>query len=235
MIPDGIEPMEGFRTWRFDGEHLLSVNTGAYAWRPGEALRAKCANGYAMSQQEWRPVRGGRLSREQVEARVTAHNSQTAQMVPQGQYWLYSTGPPTLPSAPSVDLPAAYGYELVTITHDAPGEGCTCGIYAASDLNQCPQADVWGKVKLWGKVIPGERGYRAEYAYPSELHVPAVLADDPAILAYGVPVITEAASPAASPAAPRKAFLTRNAVKVAVSLNLTFAAANLGFVVWRLV
>ena len=30
---------------------------------------------------------------------------------------------------------------------------------------------VVGRVKMWGKVIPGEHGWRAQYAYPAELFI----------------------------------------------------------------
>jgi hypothetical protein len=60
--------------------------------------------------------------------------------------------------------------------HEPPGEGCTCGIYALSESEPWPYYDfkgpgyaVWGTVLLWGTVIRGERGYRAQYAYPREL------------------------------------------------------------------
>ena len=32
---------------------------------------------------------------------------------------------------------------------------------------------VVGQVQLWGKVIPGSRGWRAEFAYPAALFAPA--------------------------------------------------------------
>jgi hypothetical protein len=35
-----------------------------------------------------------------------------------------------------------------------------------------------GTVKMWGKVIPGERGWRAQYAYPSELFIVKSLVGD---------------------------------------------------------
>ena len=79
--------------------------------------------------------------------------------------------------------------------HEAPEETCGtggghgCGIYAAKTASAC--ADflkgsyspsqvrgagvvhrVIGKVALWGKVIEGELGWRAEYAYPAEIWIP---------------------------------------------------------------
>lgn len=56
----------------------------------------------------------------------------------------------------------------------APADGCRCGIYAASDLETLRRLVhpglagplAVGEVSLWGRVVPGERGYRAQSAYP---------------------------------------------------------------------
>jgi hypothetical protein len=62
--------------------------------------------------------------------------------------------------------------------HRAPGEACTCGIYATRTLDRLRghpflglRRGVVGEVALWGKVIPGTNGYRAESAYPKRLMV----------------------------------------------------------------
>jgi hypothetical protein len=84
--------------------------------------------------------------------------------------------------------------------HPAPSEGCTCGLYAARSLEDLRgqmlfglNRMVVGQVSLWGKVIPGQHGYRAEFAYPERLSViEGVVNRDPralgALSAYGVPV-----------------------------------------------
>lgn len=70
----------------------------------------------------------------------------------------------------------------------APVWSCHCGVYAFHTqesvdervmMGRSPwmtgvqgigmEAMVWGEVKLWGKVIVHEDGYRAEFAYPGEL------------------------------------------------------------------
>jgi len=68
--------------------------------------------------------------------------------------------------------------------HDAPGEGCTCGIYAAQTAGQVleyakqfrPRSDtvhrVVGHVSLWGTVVECTGGWRASLAYPGALFVP---------------------------------------------------------------
>ena len=85
--------------------------------------------------------------------------------------------------------------------HDAPEEECTCGIYAARDLRNLRGKmlfglglKVVGEVAMWGKVIPGPGGYRAQFAYPRRLYVVQRTADWDqsstmrALGVYGVPV-----------------------------------------------
>jgi hypothetical protein len=65
--------------------------------------------------------------------------------------------------------------ETPTVTQHVPGENCSCGIYAANTIEHAMQyfqgtACVIGTVYLWGKVIEGDRGWRAQYAYPKELY-----------------------------------------------------------------
>lgn len=87
-----------------------------------------------------------------------------------------------------------------TEPHPAPREGCTCGLYAARSLEDLRgqmlfglNRMVVGQVSMWGKVIPGQHGYRSEFAYPARLSVfEGVINRDPGVLdslsAYGVPV-----------------------------------------------
>ena len=62
--------------------------------------------------------------------------------------------------------------------HDAPKQGCTCGIYALSAEDgyeyysyEGAMFPVWGEVSLWGRVIRGTKGYRAQHAYPKALYL----------------------------------------------------------------
>jgi hypothetical protein len=76
--------------------------------------------------------------------------------------------------------------------HDAPDEGCRCGIYAASSAAQAAASvtdpvggrdgivhHVIGRVSLWGTVVECQHGWRAERAYPASLAVPAPLPQAP--------------------------------------------------------
>lgn len=180
VVPDSIEPVEEWRTWMFHNDRLVSHN--GTAWEPGEAQKAKCVA--ANAAWVWTIVRGG-WSREQAAERAQQHNAtqRNAAMFSTrvSQFcWL---------STPSVEPPDGYGYTLEAVQHHAPDPDCSCGIYAGHSLSDCPPGDVVGKVKMWGTIVPGSKGSRAEYAYPSELHVPERLANDPALLAYGVPIV----------------------------------------------
>lgn len=100
--------------------------------------------------------------------------------------------------------------------HAAPARGCHCGIYGAGDLDVArdyliPDHVGWeavtggsryvhrvvGLVRLWGRVVECENGFRAERAYPERLWVPTLAPDGRPVdvgaaaldlLAYGVPV-----------------------------------------------
>ncbi|WP_349305940.1 hypothetical protein [Pseudofrankia sp. DC12] len=62
-----------------------------------------------------------------------------------------------------------------------PAEGCVCGLYAWRDPETLAAAPyprwtrrpiVMGAARLGGRVIVGERGYRAEVGYPVAIHDP---------------------------------------------------------------
>jgi hypothetical protein len=68
--------------------------------------------------------------------------------------------------------------------HEAPSEGCGCGIYAARSpelalrylgrvgLLRGDKAALIGQVALWGRVIEYEHGWRGALAYPKRLYLP---------------------------------------------------------------
>jgi len=138
-IPDGIEPIVGWRYWRAEAGWLFSLNRFK-TWPAARALEARCS--------------------------LTDGHAE----------------PP-------------------------PGERCGCGIYAALDLDTLKEITepdlesllVVGEVALWGRVIPADLGYRAQFGYPRCLWVvreslPALdwTADVPLCLSemYGIPVET---------------------------------------------
>src|ERR1039458_7150389 len=64
--------------------------------------------------------------------------------------------------------------------HDAdevPQTDCTCGVYAAKNLEHLRQfgyegRGIHGEVYLWGTVVEHELGWRAQFAYPKSLFLP---------------------------------------------------------------
>lgn len=81
--------------------------------------------------------------------------------------------------------------------HPAPHKRCSCGIWAFETLEKLtaaldgeyPNTCILGKVSLWGRVMECKNGYRAQFAYPSELWL---LNEEHEQLGYvyGVPVRT---------------------------------------------
>ena len=60
-------------------------------------------------------------------------------------------------------------------SHDAPGAGCACGLYAWHDVDRLPSPPGWetewvyGGVLAWGRVEVHADGFRAQYAEPAVL------------------------------------------------------------------
>ncbi|GAC1372911.1 MAG: hypothetical protein NVSMB32_16560 [Actinomycetota bacterium] len=110
----------------------------------------------------------------------------------------------TWPAGRALEARCPYA-EAETHAGPSPGVDCGCGLYAALDLEtlrELANPDLVvprgvGEVALWGRVIPADLGYRAQFAYPRRLwvvreSVPALewMGALPMALArnYGVPV-----------------------------------------------
>lgn len=68
--------------------------------------------------------------------------------------------------------------EKVHVHRKIPALRCTCGIYALKSRRMAykyvwPHSDpvIAGQVSLWGRIIGGKEGYRAEFAYPLFLEI----------------------------------------------------------------
>ncbi len=208
IVPDGIEPVIGWRSWILDAENdqpkmqggLIYWQNGietpapkkkkspppapgkrlhstgrTHVWEPGKAIHAECIAGNLQSKRVWTLAHGRGCE---------------------------AYGETQFGKAPSLCPPPGFGWWSVEVKQEhgvTPDENCTCGIYATEDVTGVPggppastplvgiaafaftlQRSVWGAapspsvfgtVSLWGKVIPGDRGWRAEYAYPRELWV----------------------------------------------------------------
>jgi hypothetical protein len=85
------------------------------------------------------------------------------------------------------------------LRHEAPFEGCECGIHAGRDLRAWghylavgAESRVFGRVLLWGATLEGVHGWRAAHARPVEIFVPPAVTNHDEVAeglrAYGVPV-----------------------------------------------
>jgi hypothetical protein len=61
--------------------------------------------------------------------------------------------------------------------HEPPQPACTCGVYAAKNLEHLrrfgyERRGIQGEVYLWGTVVERKLGWRAQFAYPKSLFLP---------------------------------------------------------------
>lgn len=61
--------------------------------------------------------------------------------------------------------------------HELPHANCTCGVYAAKNLEHLRQIGyerrgIHGAVSLWGKLVEHKLGWRAQFAYPKSFFLP---------------------------------------------------------------
>lgn len=98
-----------------------------------------------------------------------------------------------------------------------PHQGHMCGIHAEKEANEClgyvqydavnlgsgnyQLGSVLVKLAIWGHVLEGTTGYRAQYAYPVEIYLPDKLADTIGVGLsnnYGCKVLTESSDETAA-------------------------------------
>lgn len=127
--------------------------------------------------------------------------------------WKVVERPGFLPQLRSATKSAIWpGYEVFAAecnkhknkpSHQIPTFKCQCGVYSAKSrahlltmgYNNYYDPDealtVIGEVNLWGHIVEGTQGWRAQFGYPRKLYVPfeaAVRILEPLEQAYGVPV-----------------------------------------------
>lgn len=160
VVPDFIDVQQGWRTWKIANGRLDSVSFRT-TWEPGEPIAATCK--VSSKPKAWQAVpmadavESGELMAQDWKEKAYDEDDGAG-----------------VPRPPRVVLPFTNAYIYAEEPpHQSPSESCKCGIYAAHTPDQCAGYGkyVLGRVNLWGTVIPGEKGYRAEFAYPSELFV----------------------------------------------------------------
>ena len=78
---------------------------------------------------------------------------------------------------PRQPLAAKCGARNAHEAHEVPQTDCTCGVYAAKNIEHLRQLGyegrgIRGEVHLWGAVVEHELGWRAQFAYPKTLFLP---------------------------------------------------------------
>ena len=142
-VPDGIEPIIGWREWAFKETGLLFSLTNSQFWTPRRSLEAACTSrSHARSVAELPPDERNLF--ERLRREVYGGADLTEELAA---------------AKPKPDL-----------RNTSPVEGCSCGIYAKRHPIDVTQKVV-GTVKLWGKVIVGTEGYRAQFGYPHQVYV----------------------------------------------------------------
>ena len=90
-------------------------------------------------------------------------------------------GEPWLPGRPVEArcrvAPASRHVRIADSANEVPDRHCTCGVYAAKNIEQLRQLGysgygACGEVHLWGTVVEHTLGWRAQFAYPKHLSVP---------------------------------------------------------------
>ena len=90
-------------------------------------------------------------------------------------------GEPWLPGRPLAAecRVAAHGTRVKAVhgPYGLPQPACTCGVYAAKNIEHLRQSGyegrgIHGEVYLWGTVVEHRLGWRAQFAYPKSLFLP---------------------------------------------------------------
>lgn len=196
VIPDSIEPVRGFKALSVIGDFSLSSPSQSALWPKRKRMEAQCTSG--LSHWAWVPVEG---EPRELDATTTlaplmvrAPNVVAVTAVVSSS----AIGMPVIPQTPpkpNNPLPPGWSWSWEALTHDAPAEDCSCGIYVAdtpeATLSYLHQNGVIAEIALWGKVIPGTSGARGQYAYVTRLLTPVQIVDEirPVSEAYGAPML----------------------------------------------
>lgn len=202
VVPDAIEPIEGWKGLGVNPKRFLFSNYNGEDWVPSQPFEAICSC-TRHSRKYWEPVDWHEVEPEIEEhpyanvpqVYATPSYAMSAASVPivtlSGGVVGY-TGPATVhevPYDPPFELPSGKRWKLMhkmDPPHDPPQlhEG-SCGIYIADNPGEASNYGiVLCKVKGWGRVVEHGKGWRVQYAYPSELYVPRGVE----IADYGVPI-----------------------------------------------
>lgn len=148
-VPDGIEPIRAYRGWKVEewrGMVRLKSFTQDVDWPVDGPVTATCR-----ADRSWMPI----LHMMRAWQTVTTTNTT-------------NTGEVVAVTDPEDDP---------LLHRKAPSPQCVCGVWGVADPWKIKPYDhewasekaIVGVVELWGKVIVGTSGWRAEYARPVEI------------------------------------------------------------------
>lgn len=171
VAPDKFGVEMGWRAWLLGTDGLLRSPTYPATWTPDEPFTAECRKPVE-TKFEWVLM----SIEEAIGRELPLHREWEAPRRGREDETDYVNEGTFLPRPPRVELPFDLTYAYTKVEpdpHQAPHKDCTCGVYAAQTPEQCAAHGkyVVGRVSLWGTVVPGEKGWRAERAYPSEIFV----------------------------------------------------------------
>lgn len=177
IIPDTTEVYIGYKALDLNAvTGYLRSPSQPVEWPAGKRLQASCTG---EAEWGWVPVEVDK-------------QDELSSDVPMPGSWRAETPDSPVPSNP---LPEGWQWRWHPIYHDAPAEGCTCGIYVKDKpqgaVSYLSPKGIIVEVALWGKVIRGDKGARGQYAYPQALLTPTQLKDEVEETAalYQVPIV----------------------------------------------
>jgi hypothetical protein len=164
-IPDGIEPVIAWKALKYENGMLYSPSY-ELAWPIKQRAEASCGNAHDYG---WEPKPSHEANTpEETGYNFTAFHTTTVYTVVPSYYGQASTQP-----QPRVELPDGLEWSWEAKPHIVAGDNCSCGIYAVDSAEAClPYAKdkcVICTIAMWGHVVPGSLGARAQYAYPQSI------------------------------------------------------------------
>lgn len=156
LIPDSIEPYQGYKALQMVEKHLVSPSQFA-RWPKKAPLEAECKAQTRQQPFQWTLVEA-----------------------PEGwndMFWVphrfLAEGSTTTFSWPPSDPPEGFTWIPAEVPHDLAK--CQCGIYVVDSVSQTqPYLNGYDRVivqvALWGQVVKGNKGARGQFAYPQKIY-----------------------------------------------------------------
>lgn len=191
VVPDSIEPYRGFKALNMEADGTLwSPSEQGVQWPVKQKLEATCTRG--LSVWGWVPIEG---EPRNLDATIEAAKRSVGAVTSVSSSIRWPSGPHRAPK-PNNPLPAGWNWSWEPLTHEAPAQDCTCGIYVVKDPGSCltylrSPDGIIVEVTLWGRTVPAHQGARGQFAYPTKILSPAAILDEVRASAalYEIPIV----------------------------------------------